>query len=147
MPIKIKSMRTSKPTKPWHVKCDRSSSLGNPFKGKREDTCKQYAVYFKEEIVSGKNAPALQELRRLYHLHTTHSKLELYCWCAPLQCHTETIKAFLDEKLFISPLSCKYGAIQFSDENESGHNFTCDHPNHIGEGCPLGRICEAEPEE
>ena len=110
--ITISNLRNSKPQHPWQVRVDRSSVLGNPFPMKsesfRDHVCDLYESYFAQTIHKAKTSDDpkaqnfIQELRRLYKIHRTYGKLELFCWCAPKRCHAETIKAFLER--FITEL-------------------------------------------
>ena len=101
--ITIVSMRGNNwPSLPWQVKVDRSSPLGNPFALSRTctraESCSKYLDWFHAEVVQG-NPAVLKELHRLFELYKVHDKLELYCWCAPKQCHAETIKSYLEDLL------------------------------------------------
>ena len=92
--IELCNLRKEKPVHPWDVRVDRSSDLGNPFKGgSREEQCDRYQKYFDEFTLGSKE---LIELVRLYHIYEQYGKLRLFCWCVPLRCHSMTIKAFLD---------------------------------------------------
>lgn len=106
--IIIKNLRVSKAQHEWQVRVDRTSVLGNPFYMKdeshRDEVCDKYESYFKAMVSRAENKAwndtraqtFVKELRRLYKLHKTYGKLELFCWCAPKRCHAETIKAFLE---------------------------------------------------
>lgn len=39
-----------------------------------------------------------EELNRLKNIHNTYGKLNLFCWCSPKRCHSETIKNYLERK-------------------------------------------------
>lgn len=94
--IELVNLRNEKPKHPWDVRVDRTNPLGNPFKdGTREEQCAKYKADFNERAI--KNPYMRAELIRLYRLHQQYGKLRLFCWCVPLQCHSETIKAFLDQ--------------------------------------------------
>ena len=101
MAIKIKNLRNEWPTKPYEVRVDRGSSLGNPFKmeneSQREEVCEKYEEYFKTAI--NENPKIKMELQRLNALHNAHGELVLYCWCTPKRCHAETIKRYLTKLL------------------------------------------------
>jgi len=49
--IVVKNLRNEKPTKPWQVKVDRSSPLGNPFhmrsEAERDAVCEKYERDFR----------------------------------------------------------------------------------------------------
>lgn len=98
MSIELCNLRKEKPKHPWDVKVDRSSVLGNPFTtGTREEQCRRYDEMFRSEQKMPNKKAVLTELKRLIRLHDQYGKLRLFCWCVPLQCHSETIKAFLEE--------------------------------------------------
>jgi len=101
MGVSIHNLRNEKPHKITDVKCDRSSPLGNPVglqgdESKRDWACNHYADWFKKEVLSFNNWPAYEELMRIRHLYRTHGELRIFCWCAPLRCHTQTIATWLE---------------------------------------------------
>jgi hypothetical protein len=82
---------------------DRATSIGNPFEmgtdeSKRNLVCDQYEQWFKDEVLTQKNASAWSYLCSLLSLAMDRD-IVLMCWCAPKRCHGETIKRWLDEKL------------------------------------------------
>lgn len=89
------------------IKVDRSSVLGNPFpmhnktEEERNRVCNQYEIYF-NKIINNKdleqNQKFMNELRRIYIL-AKKQDIALGCWCYPKRCHSETIKAFLEQFL------------------------------------------------
>ena len=95
--IEIMNLRTTRPSQPWDVKVDRSSVLGNPFKGDRDVDCDKYAVHFATMLTdpTSKAVAFRAELARLAQLYKQYGKLRLFCWCAPLRCHSETIRTWL----------------------------------------------------
>ena len=104
--ITIKNLRGNALKEEWQVRVDRKSVLGNPFYMKSESfrdiVCDKYEQYFRNMLKLAKSGDEhalvfVNELRRLYKLHRTYGKLELFCWCAPKRCHAETIKAFLEK--------------------------------------------------
>ena len=99
MEIKIRNLRSARPTEPWQVRVDRASVLGNPFRMEDEDerdaVCEQYHIYFHTRLASGDSA-FCNELQRLIFLAMQYGKLELFCWCAPKRCHAETIAEFIE---------------------------------------------------
>lgn len=115
MVIEIKNLRNEKLTQPWEVRVDRTSVLGNPFKmnneSQRASVCAEYRSYFYGIVnnswkimhdycvTSEEREEFMNELRRLYRLAKKYGKLSLYCWCAPKQCHAETICEFLNKYL------------------------------------------------
>ncbi len=97
MSIEIMNLRKTKPSKPYDVRIDRSSPLGNPFPMKseadRDDVCDVYEEWFYFTTHTKTFNDARNDLRYAYY---EHGKLRLFCWCAPLRCHGETIKAWLE---------------------------------------------------
>ena len=98
--ITIMNLREINISKSYDVKIDRSSILGNPFNMKsemyRQSVCDQYYYWFQDQIKQD-NIPFGEELDRLLALYKKHGYLRLFCWCAPLKCHGETIKEWLEE--------------------------------------------------
>ncbi len=104
MSIKIESMRgRNHPVHPWQRRVDRAGILGNPFGMRnlqdRDSSCDKYHTWFYEQVDKG-NAEIMEELANLLHIHKTFGQVTLMCWCAPLRCHSETIKEYLES--FIS---------------------------------------------
>ena len=102
--ITIKNLHKEKPSKPYDIKVDRTSILGNPYylsnEEDRDKVCDKYNHYF-NNLVSDldqhkKFKLALDILIKLYQ---KYGKLNLFCWCAPKRCHVEIIKQYLEEKL------------------------------------------------
>ena len=97
--IKIKNLRVEKPKNPWDAKVDRSSILGNPYKegidGDRDEVCDKHSLYFAKNC-KGK---LKKELDHLIEIHKKYGKLNLFCWCTPKRCHSEPIKAYLEEEI------------------------------------------------
>ena len=81
--IEIMNLRTTKPSQPWDVKVDRSSVLGNPFKGDRDEVCDNYVAYFASMATDKEAVVFRAELARLAQLYKQYGKLRLFCWCAP----------------------------------------------------------------
>ena len=103
--ITIKNLRKEKPSKPYQVKVDHSSPLGNPFYMKkfesevrREHVCWEYDMYF-HRMVNNNIHDIVVELERLLSIYQKYGKLELFCWCYPKKCHAETIKLYLIKKV------------------------------------------------
>jgi len=98
--IQIKNLRTEQPAKPYDIRVDRQSPLGNPFymkdESKRNDVCDKYTTWLDDAIymntISGNNQKVVDELVRLIDIYRQYGKLNLFCWCAPKRCHAETIK-------------------------------------------------------
>ena len=94
-------------TKPWHIKCDRSSPLGNPYAlnrtCSRDQSCNKYFDRF-VDIINGdwpdkaEAQAVLDELDRILEIYHLFGEIELYCWCAPLRCHASTIQGWLEKQ-------------------------------------------------
>ncbi len=85
------------------IRCDRGHSvLCNPFKvsseEERDDSCNKFQAYFDKKVREKKDVAFMEELRRIYHL-ALKQDIVLACWCYPKRCHTQTIKAFLEQFL------------------------------------------------
>ena len=97
MTIIIKSLMSENPTKPYQVKVDRTSLLGNPYRmiteAERKVVCEKYAEYFYNTLLN--DSKAVIELFRIRSIWHKYGRLELFCWCAPKQCHAETIGQWL----------------------------------------------------
>jgi len=95
--ISVKNLRTEKPTKPWDVRVDRASVLGNPFYMKsefeRNYICDEYKTYFYAAMRADINC--LTEIGRLISIYKHHGELNLFCWCTPKRCHAETIRDYI----------------------------------------------------
>ena len=101
--IQICNLRKEKTSKQYDVKCDRSSVLGNPFpmktEAKRDECCEQYSQRFLSIMDKPDEFKKFhKEMQRLLAIYRLHGKLRLFCWCAPKRCHTETIKAWIEEQ-------------------------------------------------
>ena len=79
------------------VRVDRGTILGNPFKigrdGTREEVISKYRAWLWAQVQL--RGPVYKELQRLLYLEDV-SEVALGCWCAPLPCHAEVIKACLE---------------------------------------------------
>ncbi len=100
--IEIMNLRNTKPNKPYDFRVDRKSILGNPFVlnriNKRDYVCDKYQKYFDIYIQIKPNSTFVSTLQELLSTYQQYNKLRLFCWCAPLRCHGETIKKWLEEK-------------------------------------------------
>lgn len=100
-------MRVEKPdlSKPWHIRVDRKSPLGNPFimycEEQRHDVCNKYHFWFYNQIEILKEPPFILELERIQKIYRKHGVLVLYCWCAPKRCHAETIRDWLNDNEYL----------------------------------------------
>jgi hypothetical protein len=100
--IEIVNLRLEKMAHPYDFRCDRDTPLGNPYVMKNEsyrlEACTEYEDWFQERVDSG-DERVLHYLRLMLDRHKEHGKLRLFCWCHPKQCHLETIKKWLEERL------------------------------------------------
>lgn len=99
--ISIKNLRNGHAVNPWDVKVDRSNKvLGNNFymsnESQRDIVCDKYDAWLCDNI---RNTAIRNELNRLWLLHRTYGKLNLWCWCAPKRCHAESIRNILNNVL------------------------------------------------
>lgn len=76
----------------------RPSPLGNPFvvgrDGTREEVIAKYAEWLEYRVRGGRTACA-DELHRLTE-QAQQGDITLVCWCAPLPCHADVIKAKIE---------------------------------------------------
>ena len=98
--IHILNLARYKPTTAWCFKVDRTTPLGNIFymkdESERKDVCTKYHEHFYTNIISAWTArPANLYLKELLAAYCKYGKLNLYCWCAPKQCHANTIKEWI----------------------------------------------------
>lgn len=105
MSIEIMNLKNSKPEQPYDVKVDRSSVLGNPFgmsyrdeEFTRDKVCEKYEKWFNEKLNLTCDQQVIRELLRLSDLHWRYRRLRLFCWCAPLRCHAEIIRKYIEEQ-------------------------------------------------
>ena len=98
--VTIKNLRNEKPSRPWQVRVDRASILGNPYymnaESQRNYVCHQYEEYFNKNMNYPESA-FYKEVMRLYEIMQKYGTLELYCWCSPKRCHAETIKNYIEK--------------------------------------------------
>ena len=84
----------------FKIPVKRYSLLGNPFKigidGDRAEVCRLYKEWFDMRVKSN-DLLHMETLNTLVKHYREHGKMRLFCWCAPLQCHAETIKAYIEE--------------------------------------------------
>ena len=76
----------------------RPSILGNPFvigkDGSRVEVVRKYSEWFYEQL--GSNRALIEEIERLQYHYKINKQLTLVCWCAPLECHGDVIKEYLE---------------------------------------------------
>jgi len=97
--ITIANVRDMHPNDPHVIYCGRScygwtgSVLGNPFRGERMQAIAQYKVWLEAEYAKGEEVYV--EITRIANL-AREQDVVLGCWCAPLACHTEVIRDFIE---------------------------------------------------
>ena len=91
------------PASPIHVfdvRVDRKTIFGNPFRiedeSLRDDALDKYQAYFYERIK--KDLEFRNEAERLLRLYEKYGTLNLFCWCFPKRCHSETIRDYITER-------------------------------------------------
>ncbi len=79
----------------------RPSPLGNPFTigpdGTREQVIEYYRQWLRNIIDEGGHNAQITELNRLKEIVDNGDDLVLQCWCAPLACHGDVIKEYIEE--------------------------------------------------
>lgn len=100
--IEIKNLKYYRPLFFWDFRVDRLTPLGNPFQITAERDryccCKEYNLWFNRQLLL-ETKGVLKGLRLLEVALKKYGKLRLFCWCAPKQCHAETIKKYLLERI------------------------------------------------
>ena len=83
------------------IRCDRASVLGNPFRmdkeAQRDWSCDEYRKYFQKKV-SDTDPAFIADMNRILAI-AKEKDVVLACWCYPKRCHTETIKAWLEQRL------------------------------------------------
>lgn len=97
--IKVMNKRSFKSNTCVDVYIGRPSVLGNPFRitGKvtRKECIEAYRGWIHERI-NDADEEVLRELERIRNLVKKYGRVNLVCWCAPLPCHGDVIKEYLD---------------------------------------------------
>lgn len=93
MKIQIKNIRRDIMSFPYDVRVDRMTVLGNPFIGNRDSSCDQYEEWFFAMLEN--NTSVYKKILRIRFILQKYDRLNLFCWCAPLRCHSETIRDYL----------------------------------------------------
>lgn len=98
MTIEICNHKTVKPRQSWDIIIDRRSIFGNPFHinsyTNREQSIRKYKTYFYRRLQT--DAAFKASLNALKEIHKRAGLLRLFCWCAPLACHGDVIKEYLE---------------------------------------------------
>ena len=101
--IEIMNLRNSKPEYPWDFKIDRTSPVGNPFKlsteMSRDRSCNLYHkyVYAVWGIKYKAHPEFIEYIKDMVRILKEYKKLRLFCWCAPLRCHGESLGELIKE--------------------------------------------------
>jgi hypothetical protein len=76
----------------------RPSTLENTFEMAKEADRKSVITQFKEKLILDyrQKGAVYRELNRLSELVRNGSELALECWCAPLKCHGDVLKAAIE---------------------------------------------------
>ena len=81
--------------------CGRPSPLGNPFKidakNSREKVIAQYREWLLERLRT--DNPTTKAFLVLCDYYRENGELTLTCHCAPLSCHCDVIKEFIEEMM------------------------------------------------
>lgn len=104
--IKIYNMHGSKfnPSNEYDVRIDRETWLGNPAPIKvvddesRDKAIDWYKKYFYDRLLVDHTFKS--RMNKLISIYAKHSKLNLYCWCAPKRCHGEVIREYIIKTLY-----------------------------------------------
>ena len=80
----------------------RPSPLGNPFSIKmrertREQAIAEYRDWLTERLTY--DCSTRTEFNHLLDILKVHGELTLVCWCAPLPCHGDVVKEFLEAEV------------------------------------------------
>lgn len=97
--IKIANKRAG--SHPSGVYVGRGSPLGNPFvigkDGDRDEVISKFKLHLLNRL-HAKDAAVCGEMNRIWSLAKA-GDVTLVCYCAPLRCHSEVIKAVVESKL------------------------------------------------
>lgn len=83
--------------KPGDIRIDRRSKWGNPYPAKKHTVQEHnrvialYKEYLDKEIIDGN-----LNIAELAILHQRHGNIRLGCWCKPLPCHGDVLKAYIE---------------------------------------------------
>lgn len=81
-----------------NFRVDRKSPVGNPFTMKSETernlVCEKYEQYFSEQILNV-DSEFYKFVSLIERAYSKGFNINLWCWCAPLRCHAETIRKYI----------------------------------------------------
>ena len=102
--MEIKSMRNGRHpagTEGKAVRVDRKTAWGNPFpmrsEADRGKVCEQHRAWALKQVVAGKAPFTHAKLTELARAET------LWCWCAPRNCHAETLRDLAQAAVRLTP--------------------------------------------
>jgi len=95
--ITIHNLKTDKMIHPWDVLIDRRTVWGNPFPMKNKSLEERDRVCDKYDERIQWSWKYIEPLNKLRELNIKYGKLRLFCWCAPLRCHGESIKRMIED--------------------------------------------------
>ena len=82
---------------------DRRSPVGNPFsinsKNNRDCVCFWYEKWFNDRLKGDMTGNFGKYIDEMYGALIKFKVIHLYCWCAPKQCHAQTIKDYLLDRI------------------------------------------------
>jgi len=80
------------------IRVDRSTSLGNPYPERLYGRTRCIALYrdWLNDQLADPDAPAAIQFARIHQTIRRGQSVALMCWCAPLPCHADVIKARLE---------------------------------------------------
>lgn len=82
-----------------NIRCDRKTPLGNPYwmrdESHRKDVCNRFKLYLPDAYKY--NLQLRDKINEIIFLVRAGQDVNLQCWCAPKQCHTESIRDFVLE--------------------------------------------------
>lgn len=95
--ITINNMNDVLPEYEFNVRVDRKTIFGNPFRindeSERDAMLDQYERYFYERVEN--DIEFKTAVDQLIDVYKKHGRLNLFCWCYPQRCHSETIKKYV----------------------------------------------------
>lgn len=101
--IELKNMRSGgRMNKPWDYRCDRANKILGNHVGKgmnRLPSIEAFKEFLDIALKAEGTNMVKSEMNKLYFIHQKYGKLNLWCWCTPLPCHTEVIKRKLEEAM------------------------------------------------
>ena len=95
--ITINNMDEKQPTEVFDIRVDRKTIFGNPFRindeSERDKMLDRYEEYFYQRLEN--DADFRNAVNYLIEVYKKYGKLNLFCWCYPKRCHSETIRKYI----------------------------------------------------